>query len=457
LERKGPRMFNGLRLKSEDKKQDEGYRNFYLKTDITRAKLALFFFIMPIVGFIFNDYAFFGGSLTFFCLVGLRGVIVVIVFLGAFFLDRVKTYRSYDFLLFFSVLVLAVGGGIINSLRPQDFVVQALITIISVFVVFLIVPFRFLYQCILSFGASVGEALIIALIITPTESSVLFTILFGLTMSNLIAAAGAYQLHTYRKNMYTEYLKSKKLQEELEEHSKHLEELVEERTQKLRNAERFAAIGATASMVGHDLRNPLTGISNAVYYLKKKYSGQLDQTGADMLQIIADNVEYSDKIVNDLLDYSGNVVLDLSTKTTPKSLVKQSLAMIEVPANIQVSNQAEDTPEISVDTAKLKRVFINLLKNAVDAMPDGGALIIKSQIEAGKMRISFSDTGAGISLDEQKRLFQPLYTTKPKGMGFGLAICQRIVEAHKGKIEVKSIIGEGSTFDVELPIENRQK
>ena len=86
----------------------------------------------------------------------------------------------------------------------------------------------------------------------------LFTILFGFLISNFIAAAGAYQLHTYR-NIYKEFVRRKEIQEKLEEHTKHLEELVEERTKKLRETERFAAIGATAGMVGHDLRNPLQG------------------------------------------------------------------------------------------------------------------------------------------------------------------------------------------------------
>ncbi|MGD6807467.1 MAG: two-component system sensor histidine kinase NtrB [Candidatus Bathyarchaeia archaeon] len=441
-----------LQPKDDASKQDEGYRSYYLKSDITRAKLSLMFFILPMVGFVFNDYAFFGWTQEFFGLVALRAVLTLILVATAFFIDRIKTYQGYDRMLFLSVLVLAIGGGVINSLRPQDFLVQALLTIIAVFIIFLIAPFRFFYQCLIAFGASIGEAIIIVFITKPLESPVLFSVLFGLLITNMIAATAAYQLHSYRRKAYSEYLTSKKVQKELEDYSKHLEDIVEARTQELRVAERFAAIGATAGMVGHDLRNPLMGISNAVYYLKKKYGEKLDPTGEDMLHIIAENVEYSNKIVNDLLDYSGNIVLDLSSMTTPKALVTQSLSMIDVPANIKVDNLTEDTPKITVDEAKMKRVFINILKNAVDAMPDGGALVIKSNVNAGKIRISISDTGPGISEENQKKLFQPLYTTKAKGMGFGLPICQRIVAAHKGKIEVKSIPGHGATFIVELSL-----
>jgi signal transduction histidine kinase len=99
----------------------------------------------------------------------------------------------------------------------------------------------------------------------------------------------------------------------------------------------------------------------------------------------------------------------------------------------------------------MKRVFVNIIKNAVDAMPNGGKLEIETQQIEGGIKTSFSDTGHGISEENQKNLFQPLFTTKAKGMGFGLAICQRIVEAHNGKISIRSILGKGTTVTVELP------
>ena len=161
-----------------------------------------------------------------------------------------------------------------------------------------------------------------------------------------------------------------------------------------------------------------------------------------MLQIIENNVVNSNKIINDLLDYSGNINLDVLSKATPKSLVAASLAMINLPSNFQLLDLTQDAPEIAVDVFKIKRVFVNIIKNAVDAMPDGGERTIKSEVEEDTLGISFIDTGPGIALDEQKKLFQPLHTTKAKGMGFGLAICQRIVEAHGGKIKVMSMFGE---------------
>ncbi|MCL4430305.1 MAG: ATP-binding protein [Chloroflexi bacterium] len=439
------------RLCSSNKEPQEGYRKFYLEADINRAKLAMLFFAIPVAGLVFNDYQFFNWSLQFFGLVALRLVLLAIIAIEVFYVTRVNSYRSYDIVVFSAAFAMLMGGGIVNVLRPQDFVVQAIVTIISVFVMFLVIPFRFLYQSILCSAATVGEGLIILLVVKPSSPSVLFTLLFSLFMSFLIGALGSWQLHSYRWSTYREFVKRKEMQDKLEQQSKHLEELVAERTEKLKNAERFAAIGATAGMVGHDLRNPLTGISNASYYLNKKYSQQLDQQGREMLQVIQNNVEYSNKIVGDLLDYSGNINLDSLTKTNPKLMVADSLAMITFPSNIELSDFSEDTPEINVDAVKIKRVLINIIKNAVDAMPQGGKLKISSERAASKVRISFTDTGLGISEEDQKKLFQPLFTTKAKGMGFGLAICQRIVEAHKGRIVVESAVGRGATFTVELP------
>ncbi len=450
-------MLSVISLVCKTDNQDQGYRKFYLEGDIQRAKLAMLFFIVPMVGFAYNDFNFFGFSNIFYFLIGIRCIVVAEIVLAIHYVGKMVSPKKYDSVLFFNTLVLLVGGGVINSFRPQDFIVQAVITIISVFVVFLFVPFRFLYQCILSFAASAGEALIILLIIQPTQSPALFTILFGLLISNVIAAIGAYQFQLYRKKLFSEFLKNKEMQQKLEEHTKHLENLVVERTEKLRNAERFAAIGATASMVGHDLRNPLTGISNAVYILKRKNGKQLDQTGEQMISIIENNVDYSNKIINDLLDYSGKINLEQLRKVTPRMLVDSSLAMINIPQNVSVAKSVEDMPELSIDEVKLKRVCINIIKNALDSMPQGGHLTIKSRVADNTVYLSFNDTGEGISAEAQKNLFQPLYTTKAKGMGFGLAICQRIAEAHGGKITVQSIPKLGSTFTIELPLKQVAK
>jgi len=216
--------------------------------------------------------------------------------------------------------------------------------------------------------------------------------------------------------------------------------------------ERVNTIGELAAMIGHDLRNPLTGISSATYYLKRKYGSLMDKNGREMLDVIEKDVNYSNKIVSDLLEYSRPIQLDLQ-EMNPKSAVADALSHVDFPKNIQLIDLAKSTPAIKIDADKMKRVFINLIKNAVDAMPNGGKLTISSEKTNGNVKITFADTGTGISEENLKKLFGPLFTTKAKGMGLGLAICKRIVEAHGGRISVESVVDKGTTFTITIPVE----
>ncbi|MCJ7429741.1 ATP-binding protein, partial [Candidatus Bathyarchaeota archaeon] len=106
---------------------------------------------------------------------------------------------------------------------------------------------------------------------------------------------------------------------------------------------------------------------------------------------------------------------------------------------------------------KIKRACLNLVRNAIDAMPEGGTLTIKSEQTDSHLKISFSDSGVGMPKETMERLWTPLFTTKAKGMGFGLSICKRIVEAHGGSIVVESRLGKGTTFTITIPIQPRAK
>jgi len=251
----------------------------------------------------------------------------------------------------------------------------------------------------------------------------------------------------------------KQLQSQLAEYSMGLERLVEERTAKLKQAqakliqsERMAAIGELAGMVGHDLRNPLTGIKNASYYLKKKCASSADTGEKEMIEIIDNAVNHANRIISDLLDYSREMHLELA-EFSPHSLVKGAMAMVQIPANVKIVDHTLSEHIITVDVDKIVRVFINLIKNAIDAMPNGGTVEIRSAIANGNVNFTFTDTGTGIPEAAMAKLFTPLFTTKAQGMGFGLSICKRVVEAHGGKITVESTVGKGTTFTVTLPTE----
>jgi PAS domain S-box-containing protein len=215
--------------------------------------------------------------------------------------------------------------------------------------------------------------------------------------------------------------------------------------------QRFATIGELAGMVGHDLRNPLNSMQAATYYIKKKNFNQMDSTSQEMVQIMQSSIQYSNKIIDDLLDYSRELTLEL-TDVAISQLVHNALLMVEVPPNIKVVNITQDTPVVTVDKVKINRVIVNIVKNSFDAMPDGGKLTITSQQTENNLEVSFTDTGTGMSKEVLDKLWKPLFTTKAKGMGFGLPICKRILEAHGGKIHATSTDGKGATFTITLPI-----
>ena len=283
-----------------------------------------------------------------------------------------------------------------------------------------------------------GEAKILEITTTPMKDS----------EGNVVAAL----------ELAMDVTEVRKMQSQLSKYSQQLEEIVKKRTGQLEQAqaklvksERLAAIGELAGMVGHDLRNPLSGIKNSAYLLKKKGIEISEDQNQELLGIIDNCVNYSNKIVNDLLDYSREIHLELQELPVEK-LLTQTIAMLTIPKNVEIQLNVSGQSTIEVDPGKIERVFINLIKNAMDAMQNVGKISIDSKEVDNLLEISFADTGMGISDDVLPKLFLPLVTTKAQGMGFGLAICKRLVEAHGGTIKVKTAVGKGTTFTVSLPI-----
>ncbi|MEM2959311.1 MAG: PAS domain S-box protein, partial [Candidatus Jordarchaeaceae archaeon] len=222
----------------------------------------------------------------------------------------------------------------------------------------------------------------------------------------------------------------------------------------LLKSERLATIGEVAMMVGHDLRNPLTGIAGAVYYLKRKLASSMDEKTAEMFELIEKDVQYSNKIVEDLLEYSREIQLEL-VETGIKSVVDEALSLVSVPPNIRVSKVVVDDPVVMVDVEKMKRVFVNIVKNSFDAMPEGGELTIEIRLAGGNLKIIFADTGRGVPPELLDKIWAPLFTTKARGLGMGLPICKRLVEAHGGSILLESLPGKGTTITITLPVKRK--
>jgi PAS domain S-box-containing protein len=258
--------------------------------------------------------------------------------------------------------------------------------------------------------------------------------------------------------------KIKQTEEELRRYSTQLEELVEERTKKLREVQRLAAIGETAAMVGHDLRNPLQTVAAIPYMVEQiikvmpaSTKGYAEKKGLPgLMDMLRDQTVYMNKIVSDLQDYARPVNLDLNA-TNLHAMVNETMYVLHVPENVEVNNEIRQDFTAFVDSYLIKRVMTNLILNAIQAMPEGGKLTITASSVDDKVSLSVQDTGVGISEENIPRLFQPLFTTKAKGQGLGLPVCKRIVEAHGGKFTVTSRVGCGSTFTVYLPLRTEVK
>ena len=248
-----------------------------------------------------------------------------------------------------------------------------------------------------------------------------------------------------------------KAEKELEETNRNLEKIVEERTKQLNDSERLAAIGQVAGMVGHDIRNPLQAIVSELYLERDELTNLPDTPEKKNLQesirFIEENLFYIDKIVQDLQDYT-KLIKPQKQEMNIQAAVGDALLTVNVPSNIQVSILVnERLTKFEADPSIMRRILTNLMQNAMQAMPKGGQLTISAQKKGKKAILTIEDTGVGIPDELKSKMFQPLFTTKAKGQGFGLAAVKRLVEAQGGRISFESEAGRGTKFIIELPLE----
>ena len=253
----------------------------------------------------------------------------------------------------------------------------------------------------------------------------------------------------------------KQNEEKLRRYSEHLEELVEERTRALKESqellvksETLAAIGQAATMVGHDLRNPLQAIENATYYLNTELSNlPISQKTTETLRAMHRSIEYADKIVKDLQSFASKRE-PIFRETDINAVVKETFSHLKTPENMETIIELGELPKIEADKDMMKRVFVNLAVNGIQAMKEeGGVLKVSTKKTNGSIEVKFKDTGIGIKKENIQKIFTPFFTTKAQGMGVGLSICKRFAEIHDGSIKVESEEGKGSIFTVKLPIQ----
>ena len=234
-------------------------------------------------------------------------------------------------------------------------------------------------------------------------------------------------------------------------------EELKETQDRLIRSERLAAIGQLAGGVGHELRNPLGAIKNAVYYIKGKLA-KSEMAGKEprileFLDIMDDEIDGSNRIINDLLGFS-RVGKPAVAPTPVRKIIADAMARVPVPENVELNeNFGPDSVEIAVDSEQIQQVLVNVINNAVQAMPEGGKLTISTREKNGYLELDVIDTGSGIADEAIGKIFEPLFTTKAKGIGLGLAVSKSIIDRHGGRIEAESVAGRGTTFTIRLPLE----
>jgi signal transduction histidine kinase len=220
----------------------------------------------------------------------------------------------------------------------------------------------------------------------------------------------------------------------------------------LEDARRLAALGHFAAAIAHDIRTPLTSISLNVQILRRKL--ELSDDDREHLDIALEELARLDKSVAEILDFAKPVKLAAEAIDLGALVETTAHSLEPVLSDRGVALHCEPAtalPAVQGDPQRLRQVIINLVGNAAEASQRGAAVTVRALARAERVAIEIEDRGRGIAADDLPRIFEPFFTTRPDGTGLGLAICHKVVRAHGGEIEVRSVLGQGSTFTVLLP------
>ena len=416
-----------LKAVSYETKND--YRHFFLSADLMQTKIIVAFLALTIGLFGISDYMFFSLSTTFYALTLLRLGLILYSIWQVSYISKLKSFRAYDKSIFIYLLTIVLGILLVNLTRPQNFLPHIVIIDVAVFVFYLLIPTRFSFQAILSIVFSIGEVLIIVASFESFMAPALFTALYSMLFANIVAALSSLQLHSYRWRLFQNFMDRK-------------------------DTERLVAIGQTAGMIGHDIRNPLQAIVSELYLAKDAIasSPHLEENAQTLesINLIEEQTDYISKIISDLQDYARPLKPEYRDVEFA-DLVVSVFQTVHIPDNIVLKINVKGLLKIRTDPTLLRRALTNLINNAIQAMPNGGTLQLTAEKKDGLAVIVVSDTGQGIPEEIKSKLFTPLVTTKAKGQGFGLAVVKRLVEALNGSITFDSAEGVGTTFTVMLP------
>lgn len=228
--------------------------------------------------------------------------------------------------------------------------------------------------------------------------------------------------------------------------------IIQESQATLLRSERLAAMGEMGATMAHEIRNPLVSIGGfARSMLAKKPKDDPDR---DFLGIIVEETERLEKLVQGTLSYTlwpePKLALRDVTKEIEEALLLVGGACEQSKIRV-VTDMAPDLPPLELDSQQFRQVLLNLMQNAIQAMPEGGTLAVKAELRNGSLCIAIADTGIGIPAGEVERIYQPFFTTKKGGAGLGLPVALRIVKNHGGDLKVESTEGRGTRVEITLP------
>ncbi len=252
-------------------------------------------------------------------------------------------------------------------------------------------------------------------------------------------------------------------QHDLEELNQSLELRVGSRTKELKTAlnelikkERLAAIGQMASIVSHEIKNPLAVISNSVYLIKARLGENIEPKVLKNINIIEGEIKQANGIIEEILGYarSREQILNIIDLTL---YAKEILSSYPIPNNIKVETSFYEEPlYVKIDTEEMKQAIRNIMGNAFEVMPEGGTFIVKTKLEKNKALISFRDSGPGIPQEIQNKIFTPFFTTKARGTGLGLAVVKKVAIRNNAEILLSSQVGKGTKITLLFNREEKQ-
>jgi PAS domain S-box-containing protein len=235
------------------------------------------------------------------------------------------------------------------------------------------------------------------------------------------------------------------LEKENKRYTENLEKMVEERTQQIMDNEKMVTMAQVSSMITHDLKGPLQIINNSLHLINLKPDEQ-----ARYLEFIRVAVKQANELLEEFSMQGKKTPLNLEYVYL-EDIIEESLLHVKTSEKIDFETINNTKDKVRVDRSKMLRVISNLIKNAVEAMPNGGNISIIVKEESEHVTIKIKDTGVGIPKDKLNNLFRPFRSTKTKGMGLGLTFCKETIQAHKGTISVESKLGKGTTFTLKIP------